>query len=143
MDKEISKIRNLREINQKTQNSQSYKRGKSRRNPYHPPLKCHLINSATFNFRTTYSKLFSHPSVQLKECLRWSPQAVNVPLKKLILNPKFKVTRRVADYCRKDCYTQIRCHKRNFIGTYIISPLDPNLWIWINFDMRVQDNKLI
>ena len=135
--KKISKIRNLREINQKTQNSQSYKRGKSRRNPYHPPLKCHLINSATFNFRTTYSKLFSHPSVQLKECLRWSPQAVNVPLKKLILNPKFKVTRRVTDYCRKDCYIQIKCHKRNFIGTYIKSSLDHNLWIRINLDMRI------
>ena len=53
MYKKISKIRNLREINQKTLNSQSYKRGQSRRNPYHPPLKCHLINSATFNFRTT------------------------------------------------------------------------------------------
>ena len=137
MDKAISKIRNLRETKQKTQNLQSYKKRKSKRNPYHPPLKCHLINSATFNFRTTYSKLFSHPSVQLKECLRWSPKAVNVPLKKLILNPKIKVTRRVADYCRKDCYIQIRCHKRNFIGTYIISPLDPNLWIWINFDMRI------
>ena len=135
MDKAISKIRNLREIKQKTQNLQSYK--KSKQNPYHPLLKCHLINSATFNFRTTYSKFFSHPSVQLKECLRWSPQAVNVPLKKLILNPKIKVTRRVADYCRKDCYIQIKCHKRNFIGTYIKPSLDPNLWIRINLDMRI------
>ena len=137
MNNHILKIRNLREIKQKLKKLQCYKRRKGSRNHYPPPLNCHFINSATFNFRATYSKLFSHPSVQLKECLRLSPKAVNVPLKKLILNPKIKVTRRVADYCRKDCYIQIRCHKRNFIGTYIISPLDPNLWIWINFDMRV------
>ena len=143
MNNEILKIRNLREIKQKIQKLQCYKKRKGRRNPYHPPLNCHFINSATFNFRATYSKLFSHPRVQLKECLRWLPKAVNIPLKKLILKPKIKVTRRVADYCRKDCYIQIRCHNKNSIGTYIISPLDPNLLIWINFDMSVQDNKLI
>ena len=137
MNNHILKIRNLREIKQKLQ---CYKKRKGSQNPYHPSLNCHIINSATFNFKATYSKLFSHLRVQLEkleECLRWLPKAVNIPLKKLILNPKNKVTRRVADYCRKDCYIQIRCHKRNFIGTYIISPLDPNLWIWINFDMRI------
>ena len=137
MYKKVSNTRNLKEINQKTQKLQGYERERNRRNPYHPPLKCHLNNSATINFKTKFSKLFSHPNVQLKKCLRWFPKAVNIILKKLILNPKIKVTRRVADYCRKDCYIQIRCHKRNFIGTYIVSPLDPNLWIWINFDMRI------
>ena len=137
MYKKASNIRNPKEINQKTQTLQSYKRKRNRRNPYHPPLKCHRNNPATINFKTKFPKLFSHPNVQLKKCPKWLPKAVNITLKKLILNPKIKVTRRVADYCRKDCYIQIRCLKRNFIGTYIRSPLDPNLWIWINFDMRI------
>ena len=143
MNNHILKIRNLREIKQKLQ---CYKKRKGSQNPYHPSLNCHIVNSATLNFKATYSKLFSHLRVQLEkleECLRWLPKAVNIPLKKLILEPKIKVTRRVADYCRKDCYIQIRCHNKNSIGTYIISPLDPNLLIWVNFDMSVQDNILI
>ena len=137
MYKKVSNIRNLKEINQKTQTLQSYKGKRNRRNPYHPPLKCHRNNPATINFKTKFPKLFSHPNVQLKKCPKWLPKAVNITLKKLILNPKIKVTRRIADYCRKDCYIQTRCLKRNFIGTYIRSPLDPNLWIWINFNMEI------
>ena len=146
MDKVISKIRNLREIKQKTQNLQCYKKGKGKRNPYHPPLKCHLINSATFNFRATYSKLFSHLRVQLEkleECLRWLPKAVNIPLKMLILEPEIKVTKRIAGCCRRDCYIQIRCHNKNSIGTYIRSSLDSNSLIWVKFDMNLQNNILI
>ena len=67
MNNHILKIRNLREIKQKLQKLQCYKKGKGSLNPYHPPLNCHFINSATINFRATYSKLFSLPRVQLDE----------------------------------------------------------------------------
>ena len=89
MNNHILKIRNLREIKQKLQ---CYKKGKGSQNPYHPSLNfINIINSATFNFKATYSKLFSHLRVQLEkleECLRWLPKAVNIPLKKLTLKPK-------------------------------------------------------
>ena len=131
MYKKASNISNPKEINQ------IYKGKRNRRNPYHPPLKCHRNNPATINFKTNFPKLFNYPKVQLKKCPKWLPKAVNITLKNLILNPKIKVTKRIADYCRKDCYIQTRCLKKNFIGTYIRSPLNPNLWIWINFNMEI------
>ncbi len=131
MYKKASNISNPKEVNQ------IYKGKRNRRNPYHPPLKCHPNNPPTINFKTNFPKLFNHPKVQLKKCPKWLPKAVNITHKKLILNPKIKVTRRTADYCRKDCYIQTRCLKWNFIGTYIRSPLDPNLWIWINFNIGI------
>ena len=137
MYKKASNISNPNEINQKTQTLQSYKGKRNRRNPYHPPLKCHRNNPATINFKTNFPKLFNYPKVQLKKCPKWLPKAVNITLKNLILNPKIKVTKKIADYCRKDCYIQTRCLKKNFIGTYIRSPLNPNLWIWINFNMEI------
>ena len=130
MYKKASNISNPKEINQ------IYKGKRNRRNPYHPPLKCLRNNPATINFKTNFPKLFNYPKVQLKKCPKWLPKAVNITLKKLILNPKIKVTKRTALYCRKDCYIQTRCLKKNFIGTYIRSPLNPNLWIWINFNME-------
>ena len=137
MNNHILKIKNFRKINQKLQ---CCKKEKGRRNPYHPPLNCYFINSATFNFRATHSKLFSHLRVKvqkLEECLRWLPKAVNIPLKKLNLEPKIKVTKEIAGCCRRDCYVKIRCHNKKSIGTYIKSSLDPNLWIRINLDMRI------
>ena len=137
MYKKASNISNPKEINQKTQTLQSYKGKRNRRNPYHPPLKCHRNNPATIDFKTEFPKLFNYPNVQLKNARNGSPKPSTSLSKKLILNPKIKVTRRTAVYCRKDCYIQIRCLKRNFIGTHIRSPLDPNLWIWINFNMEI------
>ena len=131
MYKKASNISNPKEVNQ------IYKGKRNRRNPYHPPLKCHRNNPATINFKTNFPKLFNYPKVQLKKCPKWLPKAVNITLKNLILNPEIKVTKRTAHYCKKDCYIQTRCLKRNFIGTYIRSPLDPNLWIWINFNMEI------
>ena len=143
MNNHILKIKNLRKIKQKLQ---YYKKGKGSRNPYHPPLNCHFINSAKFNFRATHSKLFSHLHVKvqkLEECLRWLPKAVNIPLKKLILEPEIKVTKRIAGCCRRDCYIKIRYHNKNSIGTYIKSSLDPNLLIWVKFDMNPQNNIVL
>ena len=67
MNNHILKIRNLREIKQKLQ---CYKKRKGSQNPYHPSLNCHIINPATFNFKATYSKLFSHLRVQLEKTRR-------------------------------------------------------------------------
>ena len=131
MYKKASNISNPKEVNQ------TYKRKRNRRNPYHPPLKCLRNNPTTINFKTNFPKLFNHPKVQLKKCPKWPPKAVNITLNKLILNPEIKVTKKTAHYCRKDCYIQTRCLKKNFIGTYIRSPLNPNLWIWINFNMEI------
>ena len=103
MNNYILKIRNLREIKQKLQ---CYKKGKGSQNPYHPSLNCHIVNSATLNFKVTHSKLFSHLCVQLEkleECLKWLPKAVNIPLKKQTLEPEIKVTKRIAGCCRRDC----------------------------------------
>ena len=138
MNNNILKIKNLRKIKQELQ---CCKRRKGSRNPYHPPIKCHFINSATFNFRATHSKLFSHLRVKvqkLEECLRWLPKAVNIPLKKQTLEPEIKVTKGIASCCRRDCYIQIRCLDKNSKGTYIKSPLDPNLWIWVKIDMSLK-----
>ena len=138
MNNHILKIRNLRKIKQKLQ---CYKRRKGSQNPYHPSLNCHIVNSATLNFKATYSKLFSHLHVQLEkleECLKWLPKAVNIPLKKQTLEPEIKVTKRIAGCCRRDCYIQIRCLDKNSKGTYIKSPLDPNLWIWVKIDMSLK-----
>ena len=115
--------------------NQTYKRKRNRQN--HPPLKCLCNNPSTINFKTNFPKLFNHPKVQLKKCPKWPPKAVNIILNKLILNPEIKVTKKIAHYCRKDCYIQTRRLKRNFIGTYIKSPLNPNLWIWIKFNMKI------
>ena len=138
MNNHILKIRNLRKIKQKLQ---CYKRKKGSQNPYHPSLNCHIVNSATLNFKATHSKLFSHLCVQLEkleECLKWLPKAVNIPLKKQTLEPKIKVTKRVAVCCRRNCYIQIRCLDKNSKGTYIKSSLDPNLWIWVKIDMSLK-----
>ena len=74
MYKKILKIGNLKEINQKTQKLQSYKKGKNRRNPYHPPLKCHRNNPATIDFKTEFPKPFNYPNVQLKNARNGPPK---------------------------------------------------------------------
>ena len=143
MNNHILKIKNLREIKQELQCS---KRRKGSRNSYHPPVKCHFINSTTSNFRATHSKLFNLLRIKvqkLEECLRWLPKAVSIPLKKLNLEPKIKVTKRIAGCFRRDCYVKIRCHNKKSIGTYIRSSLDPNSIIWVKFDMKPQNNSVL
>ena len=105
MYKKPSNISNPKKVNQ------TYKRKRNRQN--HPPLRCLRNNPTTINFKTNFPKLFNHPKVQLKKCPKWPPKAVNITLKNLILNPEIKVTKRTAHYCKRDCYIQTRCLKRN------------------------------
>merc|ERR1712041_6482 len=100
----------------------------------------------TSNFRATHSKLFNLLRIKvqkLEECLRWLPKAVSIPLKKLNLEPKIKVTKRIAGCFRRDCYVKIRCHNKKSIGTYIRSSLDPNSIIWVKIDMKPQNNSVL
>ena len=108
MYKKPSNISNPKKVNQ------TYKRKRNRRNLISHHNISHIRNNpATINFKTNFPKLFNHPKVQLKKCPKWPPKAVNITLKNLILNPEIKVTKRTAHYCKRDCYIQTRCLKRN------------------------------
>ena len=109
MNKHILKIKNLREIKLKLS---SYKKKKDNQKSYHQSLNCNIVNSATLKFRASHSKLFSYPSVQLERLekrIKWLPKLVNIPLRKQTLEPKIKITKKVADWCKRDCYVFIWC----------------------------------
>ena len=132
MNKYILKIKNLREIKQKLN---SYKKKNCSQKFYHPLLKYNIVNATMLNFRGTHSKLFRHPYVQLKRLEKWLPKTVNIPNKKKTLEQKIKVTKKVAESCRRDCYIFIWCHDKSSRGTYVSSIIDPKLWDWVNIDM--------
>ena len=50
--------------------------------------KCNFVNATTINFQGTHSKLFRHPSVQLKRLENWVPKTINIPKKRLAQKPK-------------------------------------------------------
>ena len=119
----------------------SYKKKKDNQKPYRQSLSCNIVNFATLNFRASHSKLFSYPSVQLERLekrLKWLPKIVNIPLKKQTLEPKIKITKKVADWCRRDCYVFIWCFDKKSRGTYVRSSLDPKLWVLVKIDMSLE-----
>ena len=137
MNQHILKIKNLREFKQKLN---SYRKKKGIQKSYHPLLNCNIVNATMLNFRGTHSKLFRHPCVQLERLekhLKWLPKSVNVPIKKKTLEPKIKVTKKFADWCRRDCYIFIWCFDKNSRGTYVRSSLDPKLWDYVKTDISL------
>ena len=141
MNKFTLKIKNWKEINQKLNKD---KKEICSQKVYNPVLKCNFVNATTINFRGTHSKLFRHPSVQLKRLENWLPKTINIPKKRLAQKPKIKKVKKVKETLTqrvkitkkafkslKGCYVFIWCHHRNSKGTYVRSALDPEMWDYV------------
>ena len=131
------KVKNLRKIQQKLIS----KKKNIIRNPIARSSICNMINSATLNFWASYSKLFSYPLFKLErleDSLNFLPKSVNISLKELPLKPKIKISSKIANTCKKDCYIFIWNLHQNCKGMLIRSSLDNKLFHWVKVSMSLK-----
>ena len=134
MNHHIVKLRNISKI--KTE-LKTYKKKKLVSKPKAKSVKCNVVNSSTLTIRMTHYKIFRTCSIKLPRLessfKMFNPsKMVKVLLKRQILKPETKISRRVADMCKRDCYVFMwNLHHRSK-KVLIRSTSDPYTFKWVN-----------
>ena len=134
------KLKNISKI--KTE-LKTYKKKKLGSKPKAKSVKCNMVNSSTLTFRMTHYKIFKTCSIKLprleSSVKMFNPsKKVKVVLKRQILKPKIKISSRVANIFKRDCYMymwNIHTHSKEIL---IRSTLDPYTFISIKVNIRVK-----
>ena len=140
MNHHIVKLRNISKI--KTE-LKTYKKKQLVSKPKAKSVKCNVVNSSTLTFRMTHYKIFKTCSIKLprleSSVKMFNPsKKVKVVLKRQILKPKIKISSRVANMFKRDCYVymwNLHPHSKEML---IRSTLDPYTFIPIKVNFRVK-----
>ena len=111
------------------------------RRPKAKSVKCNIVNFSALTFRISHYKLLSCSAVQLprlESSLKILPKMVKVSLKRQILKTETKISRRVADMCKRDCYVYIKNLHPKSKEMLIRSTLDPYTFIWVKVNMSLK-----
>ena len=138
MNHHILRIKNLKQV--KVELSSDRKK-KIIRNPIAKPLNCNIVNFATLNFRASHYKLLRCSAVQLprlENSLKILPKIVKVSLKRQTLKTETKISRKVANMCKRDCYIFIWSLHPKSREMLIRSTLDPYTFHWVKVNMSLK-----